>query len=86
MGKDPRYDYDITVSAHFIIEDKGKILIAKRPDTWEWAPGRWSLVGGKLYADESFEEGIKRKTKQELGFEYFLSTEPHFVHHTKYNT
>ena len=67
--KDPRYDYHITVSAHFILEDNNKILIAKRPETWEWAPGRWSLVGGKLYKDESFTEGIKRKTKQELGFD-----------------
>lgn len=67
--KDPRYDYHITVSAHFILEKDNKILIAKRPETWEWAPGRWSLVGGKLYKEESFIEGIKRKTKQELGFE-----------------
>ena len=67
--KDPRYDYHITVSAHFILEKDNKILIAKRPETWEWAPGRWSLVGGKLYKEESFVEGIKRKTKQELGFE-----------------
>jgi ADP-ribose pyrophosphatase YjhB (NUDIX family) len=67
--KDPRYDYQITVSAHFIIENDNKILIAKRPETWEWAPGRWSLIGGKLYKEESFSKGIKRKTKQELGFE-----------------
>lgn len=59
----------MTVSAHLILENDNKILIAKRPETWEWAPGRWSLVGGKLYKEESFEEGIKRKTKQELGIE-----------------
>jgi 8-oxo-dGTP pyrophosphatase MutT (NUDIX family) len=68
--KDPRYDYHITVSAHIIIEDSDRrILMAKRPNNWEWAPGRWSMIGGKLYRDESFEDAIKRKTKQELGFE-----------------
>lgn len=67
--KDPRYDYHITVSAQIIVVDKDKILLQKRPSTWEWAPGRWCLPGGKLYNHESFEELIKRKTKQELGFE-----------------
>lgn len=68
--KDPRYDYHITVSAHIIIEnDKREILMGKRPDNWEWAPGRWGLFGGKIYEHESMEETIKRKTKQELGFE-----------------
>lgn len=43
--------------------------MGKRPETWEWAPGRWGLIGGKIYEHESMEEAIKRKTKQELGFE-----------------
>lgn len=67
--KDPRYDYHITVSAHFIIEHKNKALIVRRPESWEWAPGRWTLVGGKLYKNETFADCIRRKTKQELGFE-----------------
>ncbi len=68
--KDPRYDYYITVAAQIIIRNKkGEVLLAKRPDTWEWAPGRWSLIGGKLYVHESLEDAIKRKTKQELGIE-----------------
>ena len=67
--KDPRYDFYITVSAHIIIVDKNKrILMAKRPETWEWAPGRWGLTGGKVYQHESFRNTIRRKTKQELGF------------------
>lgn len=43
--------------------------MAKRPEIWEWAPGRWGLPGGKIYQFESFIDAIKRKTKQELGFE-----------------
>ncbi len=67
--KDERYDYHITVSAHVIVQKGKSVLIALRPKTWEWAPGRWSLIGGKLYKEESFTQAIKRKTKQELGFE-----------------
>jgi len=68
--KDPRYDYHITVSAHLLWKTvDNQILMAKRPETWEWAPGRWGLPGGKIYQFETFMDAIKRKTRQELGFE-----------------
>jgi ADP-ribose pyrophosphatase YjhB (NUDIX family) len=72
--KDKRYDYHITVSAHLLIEKDKKLLLARRPETWEWAPGRWVLIGGKLYSDEAFTDVIKRKTKQELDFELLPKT------------
>lgn len=66
--KDPRYQYEVAVSSQIILyNNHGQILIAKRPDNWEWMPGRWSLIGGKLYENEPFVDSIKRKTKQELG-------------------
>lgn len=68
--KDPRYIFTITVSAHvLLLDDDKKVLMSKRPDTWEWGPGRWGITGGKVYEHENFFETIKRKTKQELGFE-----------------
>jgi ADP-ribose pyrophosphatase YjhB (NUDIX family) len=68
--KDPRYKFTIVVSVHIlIINNKNEVLMAKRPSTWEWGPGRWGMVGGKLYEEENFFDAIKRKTKQELGFE-----------------
>jgi ADP-ribose pyrophosphatase YjhB (NUDIX family) len=67
---DPRYKFTIVVSAHVLIINKeNKVLMAKRPDTWEWGPGRWGIVGGKLYEEENFFDCIKRKTKQEFGLE-----------------
>jgi ADP-ribose pyrophosphatase YjhB (NUDIX family) len=68
--KDVRYDFHITISVHILIYNgKNKLLLLKRPDTWEWAPGRWGVTGGKLYEHETYVEAIKRKTKQEIGFE-----------------
>ncbi len=67
---DPRYTFSIAVSSHLIIENlENKILMGRRPDSWEWAPGRWGLVGGKVYENEKLEDSVKRKTMQELGFE-----------------
>lgn len=72
--KDPRYDFHITVSVHLILENANhKILMGRRPTTWEWAPGRWGLIGGKIYEHESFADCIKRKTLQELSFAVSLN-------------
>lgn len=67
---DPRYAFSTAFSSQIIIFDKDdRILLGKRPDTWEWAPGRWGLIGGKVYETETLEDAIKRKTQQEIGFE-----------------
>jgi ADP-ribose pyrophosphatase YjhB (NUDIX family) len=68
--KDARYDFHITISVHILIyNDKNEILLLKRPATWEWAPGRYGVTGGKLYEHETYTEALKRKTKQEVGFQ-----------------
>ena len=68
--KDPRYKFTITVSAHILLLDsKNRVLMSKRPKTWEWGPDRWGVMGGKVYEHENFFETIRRKSIQELGFE-----------------
>lgn len=67
--KDLRYKFTISVSAHILLYDETRVLMVKRPKTWEWGPDRWGITGGKVYEHENFFDAIKRKTVQELGFE-----------------
>lgn len=46
-----------------IANDKGEVLLQKRPE------GRWGLPGGLMELGESFEEVAIREVKEEIGLE-----------------
>ncbi|MBP2635494.1 MAG: ADP-ribose pyrophosphatase [Firmicutes bacterium] len=48
-----------------IIQDKGKILIARRPIGDKLA-GKWEFPGGKIEVGETPEECLRREIKEEL--------------------
>ncbi len=67
---DPR----IHVVAAVLNDDAGRILIAQRPAGTHMA-GRWEFPGGKLEADESRGDGLKRELEEELGI-HLLEARP----------
>ncbi len=61
-------DSEIIKVTAAIIEDKGRILIARRKQG-KALEGKWEFPGGKLKKGEKPEECIKREIKEELGLE-----------------
>lgn len=53
----------------WIINSKGEILIQKRPDHLEYAPGLWATTGGSAIQGEDSITAAFRETKEELGIE-----------------
>ena len=51
-----------------ILERNGKVLICKRPDNKNLG-GLWEFPGGKIEAEESPEDCLKRELQEELGIE-----------------
>lgn len=51
-----------------VIEEDGKVLIARRGGTGPFA-GRWEFPGGKVEAGETDEACLARELKEELGIE-----------------
>ncbi|MEZ5691536.1 MAG: 8-oxo-dGTP diphosphatase MutT [Rickettsiales bacterium] len=71
----------LLVVAAALINDEGKILLARRPEGKRLA-GKWEFVGGKVEEGEIPEEALVRELKEELGIKvakedlepfYFLS-------------
>ena len=67
-----------------IVENNGKILIARRPEDGMLG-GLWEFPGGKVEANESLEETVVRELKEELGIEvtvnrYFMSVDHQYTH------
>ena len=56
----------VTVMACALIDDDGRVLIARRPPGVPMA-GLWEFPGGKLEKGESPEQCIIRELKEELG-------------------
>lgn len=56
------------VSAAVLVDDKGRVLLAQRPEGKDMA-GLWEFPGGKIEAGETPEEAIIRELKEELGIE-----------------
>lgn len=50
-------------SVVIICNDKGEVLLQKRPE------GRWGLPGGLMELGESFEEVAEREVREEIGLE-----------------
>lgn len=53
------------VSLTIIFNNENKILLLKRSKSTNWCPNCWALVGGKIEANESPEEGLVREVKEE---------------------
>jgi 8-oxo-dGTP diphosphatase len=60
-------DYCIRVAAA-VIEENGRILIAKRKEG-EFQGGKWEFPGGKIEDGETPEECLKRELREELGID-----------------
>ena len=53
----------------WIINDKGEILIQKRPNNLKFAPGKWAITGGSAIQGEDSITAACRETKEELGID-----------------
>ncbi len=58
----------LLVVAAVIINDKGEILLAQRPEGKRLA-GKWEFAGGKVEEGESPESALIRELREELGIE-----------------
>ena len=58
----------VPVVAAALFDDGGRVLIAQRPAGKALA-GRWEFPGGKMAADESERDALRRELREELGIE-----------------
>ncbi|MFM8480619.1 MAG: 8-oxo-dGTP diphosphatase MutT [Gammaproteobacteria bacterium] len=58
----------LIVVAGALFDHDGRVLIAERPPGKHMA-GRWEFPGGKVAADESAEQALRRELREELGIE-----------------
>jgi 8-oxo-dGTP diphosphatase len=58
----------IHVAAAAIIDNQGRILVAKRPDHVHQG-GLWEFPGGKLEVEETPEQALSRELEEELGIQ-----------------
>ena len=56
----------IRVAAGVLADDRGRVLIARRPDD-KHAGGAWEFPGGKLQPGETAEQALVRELAEELG-------------------
>lgn len=63
-----------------LIEEEGRLLIARRPPGVHLA-GLWEFPGGKRDAGESWEECVARELREELGIEVAVGSEVRRVRH-----
>lgn len=57
------------VAAEALVEKDGKILICKRADDRDHAPGQWEALGGRVEQGETLEQAVRREAKEETGLD-----------------
>ena len=65
MEKNPTY---LFVAAAALVDEKGRILVQKRPEGKPMA-GLWEFPGGKIETGETPEAGLVRELNEELGID-----------------
>ena len=55
------------IAVEGIVEKDGLVLITKRSDARDHAPGEWETVTGRVENGETLEEGVVREVKEETG-------------------
>jgi len=57
------------IVAHMIFyNSKGQLLLQRRSETKELAPGVWAFAGGSALAGETTADACMRETQEEMGF------------------
>ena len=54
---------------NIILNEEGKILLAKRSDVAKNFPGMWNLISGHVEWGETIEQALKREAMEEIGCE-----------------
>lgn len=56
------------VSALWLINSLGQVLLAKRAATKDHSPGKWGpAVAGTVEESETYDENIRKEAKEEIG-------------------
>lgn len=63
-----------------LINDKGEVLLAQRPEGKRLA-GKWEFPGGKVEAGEDLVTALRRELCEELGIEAVIGSEVATVQH-----
>lgn len=56
-----------TIAVAVIYNNKGKVLICKKPEGRGVFPGQWALPGGGIEENEKMEEALRREVWEEVG-------------------
>ena len=64
----PHWDNTIPVAGVLVVRE-GRVLLTRRDQQMQRAPGRWAFPGGFVEAGESAEEGALRETREEAGLD-----------------
>lgn len=70
----------VEVVAAVLQDDQGRYLLTRRP-AGKVRAGEWEFPGGKLDADETAHEALRRELHEELGIELLTSEPLHSFHH-----
>ncbi len=69
-GKGVLADGEYHLVVHlWLLNSADQLLIHKRPDHLEIAPGFWATIGGSAIAGETSIEAVLRENKEEMGFD-----------------
>ena len=65
-----------------VLDSQERVLLLKRSEEVGYGANRWSIPGGHIQEDETFEEGAIRETKEETSIKL---DNPQFVKHCKFD-
>lgn len=71
----------------FIFDDHGRVLLQKRSLSKDTNPGLWTdSVGGHVLRGETYEQAMRRETKEELGIDISFQFHSKFIFSYPYET